>query len=44
MVIAMIVFSALAGLLINIVGYYTPLMFAGSAFLAIGSGLCTTLK
>ncbi|CAI7598280.1 unnamed protein product [Penicillium viridicatum] len=44
MVVAMIVFSALAGLLINIVGYYTPLMFAGSAFLTIGSGLCTTFK
>lgn len=44
MVVAMIVLSALAGLLVNIVGYYTPLMFAGSAFLAIGSGLCTTFK
>lgn len=44
MVVAMIVFSALAGLLVNIVGYYTPLMFVGSAFLAIGSGLCTTFK
>ncbi|CAI7594497.1 unnamed protein product [Penicillium discolor] len=44
MVVAMIVSSALAGLLVNIVGYYTPLMFAGSAFLAIGSGLCTTFQ
>ena len=44
MVVAMIVSSALAGLLVNIVGYYTPLMFAGSAFLAIGSGLCTTFR
>ncbi|CAI7643384.1 unnamed protein product [Penicillium glandicola] len=44
MVVAMIVFSALGGLLVNIIGYYTPLMFVGSAFLTIGSGLCTTFK
>ena len=44
MVVSMIVFSALAGLLVNIVGYYTPLMFVGSAFLTIGSGLCTTFR
>ncbi|KAJ5144254.1 uncharacterized protein N7515_003041 [Penicillium bovifimosum] len=44
MVVAMIVCSALGGLLVNIVGYYTPLMFAGSAFLTIGAGLCTTFK
>ncbi|KXG52472.1 Major facilitator superfamily domain, general substrate transporter [Penicillium griseofulvum] len=44
MVVAMIVFSALGGLLVNILGYYTPLMFVGSAFLTIGSGLCTTFK
>lgn len=44
MVVAMIVFSALGGLMVNIVGYYTPLMFVGSAFLTIGSGLCTTFK
>ncbi|KAJ5320687.1 hypothetical protein N7508_000970 [Penicillium antarcticum] len=42
MVVAMIVCSALGGLLVNIVGYYTPLMFVGSVFLTIGSGLCTT--
>ncbi|KGO68310.1 Major facilitator superfamily domain, general substrate transporter [Penicillium italicum] len=44
MVVAMIVFSALAGLLVNIIGYYTPFMFVGSAFLTFGSGLCTTFK
>lgn len=44
MVVAMIVCSALGGLLVNIVGYYTPLMFVGSAFLTIGAGLCTALK
>ncbi|KAJ5349579.1 hypothetical protein N7541_007306 [Penicillium brevicompactum] len=42
MVVSMIVFSALGGVLVNFVGYYTPLMFAGSAFLTIGSGMCTT--
>ncbi|KAJ5609975.1 hypothetical protein N7510_006694 [Penicillium lagena] len=44
LVVAMILFSALGGLLVNLTGYYTPLMFAGSAFLTIGSGLCTTLR
>ncbi|KAJ5786977.1 hypothetical protein N7457_001967 [Penicillium paradoxum] len=43
MVVSMIVCSALGGLLVNLVGYYTPLMFIGSAFLTIGSGLCTSL-
>jgi MFS family permease len=41
MVVSMIVSSAVGGLLVNIVGYYTPLMFIGSAFLTIGCGLCT---
>jgi hypothetical protein len=44
MVVAMIVCSALGGLLVNIIGYYTPLMFVGSVFLTIGSGLCTTFE
>ena len=44
MVVAMIVFSAVGGLLVNIIGYYTPLMFIGSAFLTIGAGLCTTFN
>ncbi|CAG7920900.1 unnamed protein product [Penicillium olsonii] len=43
MVVSMIVCSALGGVLVNVVGYYTPLMFAGSAFLTVGSGLCTSL-
>lgn len=42
MVVAMIICSALGGLLVNFFGYYTPLMYVGSAFLTIGSGLCTT--
>lgn len=44
MVLSMIVFSALGGLVVNLLGYYTPLMFLGSALLTIGSGLCTTFK
>ncbi|CAG8040818.1 unnamed protein product [Penicillium salamii] len=44
MVVSMIVCSALGGVLVNVVGYYTPLMFAGSAFLTVGSGLCTSLN
>ncbi|KAJ5466645.1 Efflux pump roqT [Penicillium diatomitis] len=41
-VITMIVCSTFSGLLVNMIGYYTPLMFLGSAFLTIGFGLCTT--
>ncbi|KAJ6096923.1 hypothetical protein N7486_007669 [Penicillium sp. IBT 16267x] len=44
MVVSMIVCSALGGLLVNLIGYYTPLMFLGSALLTIGSGLCTTFQ
>jgi hypothetical protein len=44
MVVSMIVCSAIGGLLVNLIGYYTPLMFLGSALLTIGSGLCTTFK
>ncbi|KAJ5765323.1 hypothetical protein N7520_004882 [Penicillium odoratum] len=43
MVVSMIVCSALGGLLVNLIGYYTPLMYVGSALLTIGAGLCTTL-
>ncbi|KAJ5927883.1 hypothetical protein N7466_006839 [Penicillium verhagenii] len=44
MVVSMIVCSALGGLLVNLIGYYTPLMYLGSALLTIGSGLCTTFQ
>ncbi|OQD70479.1 hypothetical protein PENDEC_c023G02839 [Penicillium decumbens] len=44
MVVSMIICSAVGGLLVNLIGYYTPLMFLGSALLTIGSGLCTTFK
>lgn len=44
MVVSMIVCSAIGGLLVNLLGYYTPLMFLGSALLTIGSGLCTTFQ
>lgn len=44
MVVSMIVCSALGGLLVNLLGYYTPLMYAGSGLLTIGAGLCTTLQ
>lgn len=40
----MIMCSALGGLLVNLLGYYTPLMFLGSGLLTIGCGLCTTFK
>lgn len=44
MVVSMIICSAVGGLLVNLLGYYTPLMFFGSGLLTIGSGLCTTFK
>lgn len=40
----MIVCSAFGGFLVNLLGYYTPLMFLGSALLTIGYGLCTTFE
>jgi len=44
MVVSMIICSALGGLLVNLLGYYTPLMFLGSTLLTVGSGLCTTFE
>ncbi|KAJ5108193.1 hypothetical protein N7456_004868 [Penicillium angulare] len=44
MVVSMIIFSAVGGVLVNILGYYTPFMFLGSILLTIGSALCTTFK
>lgn len=44
MVVSMIVCSALGGALVDLIGYYTPLMYAGSGLLTIGAGLCTTLQ
>ncbi|KAJ5095006.1 Major facilitator superfamily domain general substrate transporter [Penicillium argentinense] len=44
MLVSMIVCSAFGGLLVNLLGYYTPLMYVGSALLTIGSGLCTTFQ
>lgn len=43
-VVAMILFSTLGGFLVNMIGYYTPLMFVGSTSLIIGFGLCTTFN
>lgn len=40
----MIACSAFGGLIVNLLGYYTPLMFVSSALLTIGCGLCTTFK
>ncbi|OOQ89724.1 putative efflux pump antibiotic resistance protein [Penicillium brasilianum] len=44
MVVTMIVCSAFGGILVNLLGYYTPLMFLGSALLTVGCGLCTTFQ
>lgn len=38
----MIICSTLGGLLVNLLGYYTPLMLLGSTLLTVGTGLCST--
>lgn len=42
-ILGMISASILGGILVTLIGYYTPVMYAGSIILTIGAGLCTTL-
>ncbi|KAJ6024771.1 MFS general substrate transporter [Penicillium herquei] len=43
MIIGITVFSLLAGAIINVIGYYTPVMVVGSIVLSVGCGMCSTL-
>lgn len=43
MLIACVLMSVVAGILVTMVGYYTPMMIVGSVFTAIGFGLLTLL-
>lgn len=43
-IIGVVVVSILSGVLVTVCGYYTPFMIISSIFMAIGSGLLTTLK
>ncbi|RAL05409.1 MDR family MFS transporter [Aspergillus ibericus CBS 121593] len=42
LVLSMVVGSIGSGILVTLLGYYNPFMFAGAFFMAIGSGLLTT--
>ena len=44
MILGFVVFALFAGFAVTKIGYYVPFMIAGSVFLALGSGLVTTLK
>lgn len=44
MLIAVVVFSILAGVIVTIIGYYAPFMIAGSILMSIGFGLISTFK
>ncbi|KAJ5583988.1 MFS toxin efflux pump [Penicillium hispanicum] len=43
MIIAITVCSVLAGAIVNVIGYYTPLMILGSIILTVGCGMCSTM-
>ena len=43
LILGMIVASILGGILVTLIGYYTPVMYVASILLTIGGGLCTTL-
>lgn len=42
-IVGMIIASILGGVLVSIIGYYTPVMYVASVLLTIGAVLCTTL-
>jgi hypothetical protein len=42
-VLALVVESAMSGSLISAVGYYTPFMILGTALMAVGGDLPTTI-
>jgi hypothetical protein len=44
MILSLVVASLFSGIVITLVGYYTPFMIASSVILAIGCGLISTLK
>jgi MFS family permease len=44
LVLAMVVASMLAGVLVHRVGYYTPFMIIGVCIMSAGAGLLTTLR
>lgn len=44
MLIAVVIFSVIAGAVVTIVGYYAPFMIVGTSIAAVGFGLLTTFE
>lgn len=44
MIMALVIMSILSGIMVTVIGYYTPYMIASSIFMAIGAGLLSTLE
>ncbi|KAK3631965.1 MFS sugar transporter [Elasticomyces elasticus] len=44
MILALVIFSAIAGGLVTYLGYYTPFVIASTILMSIGAGLLATLK
>lgn len=42
MIIAMVILLIFSGIIVSIIGYFTPFMIVSSVFIAIGAGLLTT--
>lgn len=43
-ILGLVIISMGAGILVTVLGYYTPFMIASSVFMAIGAGLLATLE
>ncbi|KAF1920050.1 major facilitator superfamily domain-containing protein [Ampelomyces quisqualis] len=43
-ILGLVIISMAAGVLVTVIGYYTPFMLASSVLMAIGAGLLSTLK
>lgn len=44
MILGLVLFSIITGIIITVLGYYTPWMILSSLLMAIGSGLLATFK
>lgn len=44
MLIAVVIFSVIAGICVTVFGYYTPFMIAGTVLMSIGYGVITTFE
>lgn len=44
MIMGLVIMSILSGILVTVIGYYTPFMIASSVFMAVGVGLLSTFE